>query len=649
MCGIAGIVRLDPGPAPDAQTLTAMARALRHRGPDGTGFFSDERAGLAHTRLSIIDLAGGDQPIHNEDETVWVIFNGEIVNYIELRAELETQGHRFYTHSDTEVLVHLYEQHGLDFVTKLNGQFAIAIYDLASRRVVLCRDRAGILPLFYNEDAGRLLFASEVKALLPAMSRHAQLDPAALDDLFTFWFPAGERTMFDGVRQLRPGQMLVCDGAEYALRNYWHWRFAQPHDYLKGSADALAQQLRELLLDATRLRMRADVPVGAYLSGGLDSSALVALMCATRAKPETFSLRFNDAGLDEGDAQQRVAARLGVKHRDVHCSERDIAAALPRAIWHTETAVLRNAPVPMMLLSGLVHGQGCKVVMTGEGSDEVLGGYDIFKEDKIRRFWAVNARSAWRPLLLKRLYPYLELGQGRAQSYGEAFFGTGLDAPDAPFFSHLPRWNMTAQCKAFFAPDFAARLRERAFDRLARALPDDYASWHAFNRGQYLESRGLMANYLLCSQGDRMLMANSVEGRFPFLDHRVIEFAARLDPRLKMHVLDEKHLLKRAVRNDVPREILQRHKQPYRAPDLPAFFAHGEPAYVAELLGADALARAGYFDAGKVSLLLKKARAGRAPGVKDNMAFVGILSTQIWHYLFVEHRGDRAAVDALAQ
>lgn len=648
MCGIAGIVRLDPGPAPEAQALTAMARALRHRGPDGTGFYSDEEVGFAHTRLSIIDLSGGDQPIHNEDKSVWVVFNGEIFNYIELRAELVAQGHRFYTRSDTEVLVHLYEQHGLEFVAKLNGQFALALYDMKLRRTILCRDRAGILPLFFTEDAGRLLFASEIKALLPAMTRGARLDPAALDDVFTFWFPADDRTMFDGVRQLRPGEMLVVENSAYTQRRYWHWSYPARGDHERSPIDTQAEQLRALLLDATRLRLRADVPVGAYLSGGLDSSALVALMCSAEVKPETYSLRFDDAALDEGAAQRVMVDHLGVKHFSVECAERDIARAFPRTIWHTETAILRNAPVPLMLLSGLVRSHGCKVVLTGEGSDEVLGGYDIFKEDKIRRFWAVNADSRWRPLLLKRLYPYLELSPGRAQSYSEAFFGAGLGEVGSPFYSHLPRWNMTAQCKAFFSQELNADLRERAMERVERTLPDEHASWSAFNRAQYLEARGLMANYLLCSQGDRMLMANSVEGRFPFLDHRVIEFAARLDPRVKMRVLNEKYLLKCALRKDLPAGILARHKQPYRAPDAPAFFTQGEPGYVAELMSGEALARAGYFDATKVNLLLKKARAARALGAKDNMALVGILSTQIWHYLFVEHRGDAGALETLA-
>ncbi len=647
MCGIAGIVQLNSGPALEPEILNAMVRALSHRGPDGTGFYSNARVGLGHSRLSIIDLEGGDQPIHNEDRTVWVVFNGEIFNYVELRTDLEKEGHRFYTKSDTEVIVHLYEQHGLDFVLRLNGQFAIALYDTVRERVVLCRDRAGILPLFFSEDRGRFLFASEIKAILPAWSRSVRLDTAALDDIFTFWFPAGDRTQFEGISQVRPAEMIIVENRTYSRRNYWNWSYAFPGEYLQMPLDQQSDELHSLLLDATRIRLRADVPVGAYLSGGLDSSALVSLMNENGVRPETFSLRFKDAHLDEGEAQSSVVERFKFLHHSVQCSEHEISAAFPRAIWHTETSILRNAPIPMMLLSGLVRAHSCKVVLTGEGSDEILGGYDLFKEDKIRRFWAVNSTSSWRPLLLKRLYPYLEFSPGRAQSYSEAFFGSGLNELGSPFYSHIPRWNLTAQCKAFFSKELHSELRGQAVNRMENILPNDYNSWGPFNRALFLESRGLMSNYLLSSQGDRMLMANSVEGRFPFLDPRVVDFAARLDPRLKMNVLNEKYLLKRAMIGKIPDAVIQRYKQPYRAPDAPAFFAQGEPGYILELLSKDSLKRTGYFDGDKVALLLKKARVGRALGAKDNMALIGILSTQVWHYLFVEHSGQASAVSAL--
>jgi len=638
MCGIAGIVNLESQQAPQQGELEGMLAPLHHRGPDGTGTKLFDAAGLAHARLSIIDLAGGAQPIHNEDRTVWVVFNGEIFNYLELRAELEKAGHRFYTQSDTEVLVHLYEEHGLAFPHALNGQFAIALYDTRAKRLVLVRDRPGILPLFVMRDGKRLAFASEIKALVPLMRNGPRLDPIALDQLMTFWSPVSPRTMFEGVEEVGPGEMLVIEQGSVERKAYWQWSFPTADDYYRHGVERAAEELDALLTDAVRLRLRADVPVGAYLSGGLDSSVLASLIRADgAARLRTFSIGFDDGGLDESAHQAAMVQHLGAEHSRIQCGEGDIAANFPRTVWHAESPMLRTAPVPMQLLSGLVREQGFKVVLTGEGADEVLGGYDLFKEAKIRRFWAQNRGSRWRPLLLRRLYPYLDLAQQKG-GYLEAFFGIGLDAPELAYFSHLPRWTTTAKCKEFLAGDVRVGLGADAYAALGAALPRSIGQWHAFNRGQFIEARSLMAGYLLSSQGDRMLMANSVEGRFPYLDHRLIEFANRLPPRFKMRVLNEKFLLKKAMAKRLPATIVTRAKQPYRAPNIPAFFGAKAPAYVAELLSDSALRDSGYFDAARVGLLVKKIRAGRAIGNNDNMALVGILSTQLWHQIFVSGR-----------
>jgi asparagine synthase (glutamine-hydrolysing) len=636
MCGVAGILNLDAGGAPRRDELERMIRALRHRGPDGDGFYHDDSVGLAHARLSIIDLTTGAQPIHNEDKTVWVVFNGEIFNYIELRSDLERRGHRFYTHSDTEVLVHLYEEYGEAFAHQLNGQYAIALWDRTQHKLLLCRDRVGIAPLFYTTRNGRLLFASEVKALLPVFDAAPALNPAALDQIFTFWTTVGADTVFKDVWQVRPGEMVVAHDGTLRRQTYWDWDFPQPHEYFTAPEETQADQLRELLLDATRLRLRADVPVGVYLSGGLDSAIIATLVRDVGAPLRTFSIGFEDVGLDESEHQRVMSAYLGTDHSQVRCSPADVGDAFERTLWHTESPLLRTAPVPMRLLSQRVHEQGYKVVLTGEGADEVFGGYDLFKEAKIRLFWARNPDSRWRPLLLKRLYPYLEFSPGRAQAFAQAFYGDDLRNTDSPWFAHAPRWTTTAHCKLFYAADFAAHLREGARDALRSSVSQALERWHPFNRAQYLEAKTLMGGYLLSSQGDRMLMANAVEGRFPYLDHRVIEFAARVPPRLKMKVLREKYLLKQAMRARLPDAIRARHKQPYRAPDIPAFFTRPLP-FVDELMSEDTVRRYGYFDAQKVALLARKARAGRVLGFKDNMAFVGILSTQLWHHTFVEN------------
>lgn len=641
MCGIAGIAALGSGAPPTTADVAAMLPALAHRGPDGSGVHVDGPIALGHTRLSIIDLATGAQPLSNEDGSVWVTFNGEIFNYVELRAELLAAGHRFRTTSDTEVIVHAYEQWGDDFVGRLNGQFAFALWDAPRRRLVLLRDRPGILPLYYTVSDGRLCFASELKALLPTFRSAPRLDAIALDQIFTGWAPAAPRTVMEGVREVPPGHRLVIDAeGRVTVAPYWRWEYPDAGHHDSRPADVLAEELLELLGDATRLRLRADVPVGAYLSGGLDSSALASLVMRERsATLRTFSIGFESAQHDEQPHQESLVRHLGVEHTRLVCDAAGIGDAFPETIRHAEMPILRTAPVPMRLLSAEVRRLGFRVVLTGEGADEVFGGYDLFKEAKVRRFWSRDPGSAWRPALLKRLYPWL--GSARqGQAYLRSFYGIGLDAPDAPLFSHLTRFQSTAHCKQFLSAEFQSLMTERADEAFAALVPPAAVRWDAFHRAQQLEARTLMSGYLLSAQGDRMLMANSVEGRFPFLDHRVMEFAARLDPRLKMQVLNEKYLLKRAMRNLLPASILRRSKQPYRAPDAPAFFAGRALPWMEDLLSPERLKAFGYFDPSKVALLVAKARAGRAVAFRDNMAFVGILSTQLWHHHFVERFGD---------
>lgn len=638
MCGIAGL-QIAAGTTPDPERLRRMVDAIGHRGPDGTGYHLEPCIGLGHARLSIIDLGGGAQPIHNETEDVWITYNGEIFNYIELRQSLERQGHRFYTNTDTEVIVHLYEELGDRFVEELNGQFAFALWDRPRKRLVMARDRAGILPLFYARVRGGIAFGSEVKALLASGLVEAKLDPDGLDELMTFWAPLPPRTVFKDIQQLEPGHLAIVEGDRLTTRPYWRWEFPEAGQLRRGAVDTLQEELRDLLTHATEIRLRADVPVGAYLSGGLDSSSLVALLKERLPRTlRTFSIGFDDGGLDESSHQRTVVDFLHTDHNHVQCSLADISRAFPHTVKHAEMPVLRTAPAPMQLLSGLVRRSDVKVVLTGEGADEVLGGYDIFKEAKVRHFWASNPESTWRPALLKRLYPYLDLTSAQSAAYLKEFFGVGLKNPDDPLFSHLPRWATTAQCKLFWSDDFRAQVSGTAIERLRSAMPADVGRWHAFNRAEYLEARTLLPSYLLSAQGDRMLMTNSVEGRFPFLDHRLIEFANGLHPRFKMRVLKEKFLLKRAMRERLPASILQRHKQPYRAPDAAAFVGPHASEYVAELMSPQALAHSGYFDPQKVARLVTKLQRARVPAARDNMAFVGILSTQLWHAQFVDGR-----------
>ena len=639
MCGIAGFSGPDVYPDAARPLLARMIHTLAHRGPDGYGFHAEPGVGLAHARLSIIDLATGDQPIHNPHRDVWTVFNGEIFNYIELRAELEAAGHVFYTRSDTEVIVHLYDRHGDRFVEYLNGQFAIALWDARRQRLVLARDRAGIRPLFHVRAQGRTWFASEVKALLAALPQCASIDPAGLVQTFTYWSTLEPQTIYRDVQSLPPGCLLAIesDGSE-TLRRYWDWTFPDAVDSAPvrepRSVDQAAAELRELLVDAVRLQLRADVPVGAYLSGGLDSSGIVAMIRGfTQTPVRTFSVAFEDGEFDESEHQMAMVRYLGTDHTTLRCTRRDIGDAFPRLIRHTETPVLRTAPVPLMLLAGSVREQGYKVVLTGEGADEVFGGYDLFKEAKIRRFWARQPDSRMRPLLLQRLYGYLENSPVRNPAFAQSFFGQGMEHLQRPIFAHTPRWATSQRALAFLSPELRASVGDwNPLDAYERTLPAEISSWSGLARDQYVEAKSLLAGYLLSSQGDRVAMASSIEGRVPYLDHRVIEFANRLPASFKIRGMTEKYILRRALSDLLPQEILQRTKQPYRAPDSQSFFFDGQPLdYVAELMGADSIRAAGYFDPASVGRLVEKCRQGRATGFADNQAFVGILSTMLVH------------------
>jgi len=638
MCGIAGILCLPDGHAQPTRTeLEAMIGAIRHRGPDGTGFHIEGPVGLAHARLSIIDLAGGGQPMHNETRDVWVTFNGEIFNYIELRQELERKGHRFYTHSDTEVIVHLYEEHGDAFVEHLNGQFAIGLWDRRNQRLVLARDRVGIRPLFYTRSGGRLLFASEIKALFRIGGQDRRVDTTALAQVFSVWSTIGDRTVFDGVKSLPPGHVMTVDARGVHTRCYWDWSFPLAEIDARPEEEC-AEQLKALLLDSLRLQVRADVPVGAYLSGGLDSSVITSLIRNRTETPlRSFSLTFEDAEFDESSYQQSLATHLGTEHSSLRVTRADIAKAFPRMVWHAESPVVRTAPTPLMLLSEHVRQSGYKVVLTGEGADEVFGGYDLFKEAKIRRFMARSPQSAWRGRILERLYPYLANSPVAGRAFTQRFFSDGIDQRDEPWFAHGPRIRTTQRALQFLHPDLQARLASWSpYDQLRAEMPAGSDRWPAMGRDQYVEAHTLMSGYLLSSQGDRVAMANSIEGRVPFLDHRLIEFANALPPHYKLRGLTEKHILKRAVRGEVPELIRTRTKQPYRAPDSASFFHDGRLVdYAAELLSPERIDGAGLFDAGAVAKLVAKCAAGRAIGFGDNMAFVGILSAMLVHDQFV--------------
>lgn len=646
MCGIAGVIRRRPGlPPPEVDALSLMVGALRHRGPDEFGLYRDHQTGLAHARLSIIDLASGQQPLTNERGTLWVTFNGEIFNYVELRDELRSRGHRFRTKSDTEVIVHAYEEWGVDAFRRMNGQWAVGLWDTDRRELVLARDPFGVRPIYIAEHEGSLWFASEVKALLAgAPSLPRAFDPVGLDQLFTFWAPLAPRTVFAGVEELPPGSVRTYTESGVREARSYDPAFPSGHSgEFPGSPTEAAERVRQALEDATRLRMlRADVPVGCYLSGGLDSSLIAAMGLAAKGSGFcTFSLRFADAEYDETKFQHLMARRLGSDHREVLVSRDDIAAVFPDVIRHTERPILRTAPAPLFLLSKLARDSGVKVVLTGEGADEMFAGYDLFREAKVRRFWAAQPASERRPRLLERLYPYLERSPVAQRAVARQFFGRGLSQSTVPGFGHEPRWSSTAALKRLFASDLRHRLEGvDARVTLTATIPPGFKTWSSLAQDQFLEVQTLLSGYLLSSQGDRMLMAHSVEGRFPFLDRNVAALAESLPARYKLKALDEKHVLKRAATELLPRDILERAKQPYRAPDALAFNSANAEEWIAQVTSPSAVADAGCFDSDAVVKLLAKCTSRAASGQfsnADNMAVVGVLSTQLVHHHFMRH------------
>jgi asparagine synthase (glutamine-hydrolysing) len=632
MCGIAGIYA-STGVSRDL--LLAMAGELAHRGPDGVGLYADGRFGMVNTRLSVVDLAGGDQPLSNETGRLWVMQNGEVYNYPELRVELEAKGHRFATNCDTEVLVHAFEVWGVGFLERLNGDFAVALWDRETRELLLARDRFGVRPLFLSAFGGGLEFASEAKALLRHPGARRTLDPLALVETFTLWTSLPDRSAFKGVRELPAGHLLRF-GPQGLIeeKRWWDMPFVPPEETRTESEADLADELRTLLTDAARIRLRADVPVGAYLSGGLDSSAIAALTRDLTAQTRrSFAVGFEDRRFDESRYQDRMVAELGTTLSRIRVSSADIAGAFPRVVALAEKPLLRTAPAPMLRLAERVRREGFKVVLTGEGADELFAGYNIFKEAQVRRFWAKNPDSKLRPLLLKRLYPYLE-DLSRSGAFLRHFFGQGLTDTDNPLYSHRLRFENTARCLRFMNPAWLeeAHAQGDSRARLAARLPEGFNRLSGLSQAQYLEIHTFMEGYLLHAQGDRMLMGGSVEGRFPFLDPRVAEFAARLPDKLRLRGLREKYLLREAVAPLLPKEIEGRAKRPYRAPIAAAFTGPDAPEYVRELLLPERLGEAGVFAPEAVSRLLRKAQTNPAAlGETDEMAFVGVLSTMLLH------------------
>lgn len=639
MCGVAGIIDYY-GNFNNVAIVSSMLSAISYRGPDESGIYHSESATIGNVRLSIIDIVSGQQPLCDFSGRYWIVFNGEIFNYMELRDFLQKKGIKFKTHSDTEVLVQLYSIYGKSCLSMLNGQFVLGIWDKKEEELFMARDRVGIRPLFYNLSNRVFSFASEIKSLFRQKNISREFIPESLSQIFTFWTTITPATAFKNIQELSPGHFLTYSRKGLKTGKYWELKI---ENKLAGlSLNDAIEQFHELFSCAVRIRLRADVEVAAYLSGGLDSSATVAYI--KNIEPgilNTFSIGFTEKDFDESDYQKEAVNYYKTNHRSISCTPQEIADCFPKVVWHSEIPLTRTAPAPMYILSKLVRDNNIKVVITGEGSDEILAGYDIFREAKIRRFWSSQPESTLRPSLLKKIYPDIPHLKNANTNILKMFFGYKLSDIDNPFYSHLLRWNNSNHIKKHFSADLKSKLGDYSpVENLKQILPEGFNEWEPLAKAQWLETTIFMSGYLLSSQGDRMGMANSVEGRYPFLDYRVIEFCSGLRSDFKLKGLNEKFLLKKVIKNNIPQSILKRPKQPYRAPIKSVFLSEKPPDYVKFLLSSEYIQKAGIFDYDSIDSVLSKIRKTDIASEVDNMLLTAVISTHLLHYQFIDNHND---------
>lgn len=652
MCGIAGFYNFQT--ADKAQSITVLRRMLtriKHRGPDQNGVYLTESVGLGSVRLSVLDLNTGTMPISNRDGSLWIVFNGEIFNHLQLRKELEVKNHLFKTHSDTEVAVHLYEEYGPEFVHKLNGQFAIAIWDKNKEELFLARDRVGIRPLYYSEVGETLVFASEIKSMIEFPGFKPELSAKSISECFTFWSPLSPNTAFEGVLEVPPGNYMTITKHSKEIITYWELPLYKPDAYKYTKIEDATQAFDRIFSDAVKIRLRGDVEVAAYLSGGLDSSVTTSFIKKISTdRLRTFSIGFTEKDYDESAYQNIAAEYFKTEHTSIVCGPMDIANNFKAVVWHSEVPLLRTAPAPMSFLAKSVKDQNIKVVITGEGADELLGGYNIFKETKIRRFWAKDPASKYRPLLLKKLYPYLPQMKNANSNILKMFFGYKLLETDSPTYSHVLRWHNTSRIKNYLSKAYKDAIGD--YDPIAeieQKLEKKLDGFDSLSKAQWIELNIFMSGYLLSSQGDRMGMANSIEARYPFLDHRVIEFCMSVHPDLKLKGLNEKYLLKKLMKDRLPAEILNRSKQAYRAPIRSMFVSDDLPIYFNDMLSETAIIEAGIFNPEHVNQLLNKLKCKNQVSEIDEMAMAAILSTQILNDLFINRSIPELNTDELVE
>lgn len=622
MCGICGKLSLSLSKAVERSEIEAMCGSIHHRGPDEQGFYVKGPVGLGSARLAIIDVAGGHQPLHNEDSTIWCVFNGEIYNFLELRTELLSRGHQFATRSDTEVMIHLYEEYGDAFVERLQGMFAVAIWDERRERLVLARDRLGIKPLFWTIHDGALIFGSEIKVLLTA-DVPRRVDPLALHDYLSFDYVPGPRTMFEGIQKLQAGHLLIWDGS---IRLHRYWDLPGRTKQLPGDVDELRVQLRGLLEDAVRDAMVSDVPVGAFLSGGLDSSIVVALMAQVASQPvRTFAVGFRERSYNELPYAREVAQRYGTQHHEF-IVEPHIDEVIHEIVDHFDEPFADSSAVAAYYVSE-VASKHVKVVMSGDGGDEIFGGYTIYQADRLANLYRRLPR-----LLGERAIPRI-VGKLPASDRKMSW-----DLKLRRFVEHARRDPLAAHgsWRLIFTEEMKERLyagdgQHQDSVELLRAYFDGYPDNDALNRFMYVDTKVSLVDDML-TKVDRMSMAHSLEVRVPLLDHRLVEWMSQVPSDLKVRGLNLKYLLKQVAQDLLPPGIVNRRKAGFHVP-IPGWLKQELRPLVEEQLGAATIARQGIFDPGYVDTLLEDHRTGRNNWSRN---IWGLLIFGLWYDRYIE-------------
>jgi asparagine synthase (glutamine-hydrolysing) len=624
MCGIAGIVDLGGGPFV-AQDVRRMCNVMRHRGPDDEGLYLKGCAGLGMRRLSIIDLETGRQPIHNEDGTVWVVLNGEIYNFRELRRDLESRGHVFYTLTDTETIVHLYEEYGDGCVDHLRGMFAFALWDEKLRRLLLVRDRLGVKPLYYAEVASRLVFASELKALLKLPYVEPEINWPAASHLFTFLTTPASESIVQGVRKLPPAHLLVATpGSKTQLFPYWDLRFEAARGR---SAPDLAEELRSRLDESVRLRLVSDVPLGAFLSGGLDSSAVVASMARQQTGPvKTFTIGFKDRASDESAHARRVARRFRTEHHEL-VLEPEVTDVVEDIAWHLDEPFGDSSAIPTFMVSQLAA-QHVKVVLSGDGGDELFAGYDKYGVEARRRIFPLpSAARRIAGMIAGRLPP---------GARGRNFLrNLALDGPRR-YLDESTLFRRDAK-ERLFLPEVLERMGDADPSSEELGILTRGADGHWLSAVRYLDLKAYLPLDIL-TKVDRMSMAHSLEAREPLLDHPLVEFAATIPPGMLLRGSTTKWLFKEAMRGILPDDIIDRRKHGFAVP-LGSWFRGRLGGFVRDLLLTKRCRDRGFFNPAAIEDLVQRHEQGR----QLDLHLWTLLSFELWCRAFVDARSYRLA------